>query len=313
MLIAQEIRGAIVDLQHHGHAAVCDAAGRLLWQHGDAHRVTFARSSTKPMQALVVQQTGALHRFGITQQKLAVICASHGGETMHTQAVAAILAKAGLNETCLQCGTHKPFSTNATYEKLTPLHNNCSGKHAGMLLAALAMDEPLHSYLDPAHPHQQRITRLIAELCGLPVEQIVMGLDGCGAPVHALPLANFAQGYARLPAAAPDIVQAMVAQPDMLCRPGSFTTELQRRFGDRLVCKVGASAYFAIALLDGSMGIALKIESGCMAVLPPVVLAILLQLGVITQAEAESLPQFYRPVLRNHKGEMVGYAQAMLS
>ncbi|MCL2446714.1 MAG: asparaginase [Oscillospiraceae bacterium] len=313
MLIAQEYRGAIVDLQHHGHVAVCDSSGRLLWQHGNAQRVTFARSSTKPMQAIAVQQTGALQCFGIKQAELAIMCASHGGEDMHTQAVRSIITRAGLDETHLQCGTHRPFSPHVEYEKLTPLQNNCSGKHAGMLLAALAMNEPLDSYLDPAHPHQQRITRVIAQLCDYPAEKIIMGLDGCGAPVHALPLVNFAQGYARLPAAAPDIVQAMIARPDMLCRPGGFTTELQRRFGDRLVCKIGASAYFAIGLLDGSMGIAVKIESGCMAVLPPVVLAILQRMGVISQAEAESLPQFYRPELRNHKGESVGHVEAVLS
>lgn len=312
MLIAQEVRGTIVDLQHHGHGAVCDAMGRLLWQHGDARRVTFARSSTKPMQALAVQQTGALQRFGVAQQELAVMCASHGGESMHTQAVHSMLNRAGLDETYLQCGTHKPFSPN-TVNQLTPLQNNCSGKHAGMLLAALAMDEPLQHYLDLTHPHQQRITRVIAELCDIPAAQITTGLDGCGAPVHALPLANFAQGYARLPAAAPDITAAMVAHPDMIDYPGGFTTELQRRFGDRLVCKVGASAYFAVGLLDDSMGIAVKIESGCAVVLPPVVLAILVQLGVITQAEAESLPMFYRPELHNHKGEVVGHMEAMLS
>ena len=301
-IIAHKRHGALVDLYHHGHIAVVDVNGVILRKFGDPRRVTYSRSSAKPMQAIAALECGV----DITPEELAVICASHGGEEIHVAAVRRILAKAGLDESALQCGVHKPFSPAANADNPLPVQNNCSGKHAGMLYAAKIMGESLHDYCLPSHPHQQRILRAIAEICDYPAEEIIIGCDGCGVPVHAMPLFKFAQGYARMARENSAIVRAMRAHPEMVDRPGGFTTELMRAFGDRLFCKVGADAFFAVGLLEHGIGIAIKIDDGCTHVIPPVVLETLVQLGVITQAEALALPQFRQLAHINHKGETIG-------
>jgi len=308
--IATKYHGPVADLRYRGHIAVADTAGNILWQLGDPQRMAYARSSAKPMQAVLAIESGAVDAFGITGQELAVICASHRGEDMHIQAVRSILDKAGLDESDLQCGMHLPFATGAAHrliargEAPSAVHNNCSGKHAGMLITAKHLGESLSDYYLPAHPLQKRITLLLAGLCGCPAGQIVTGLDGCGVPVHAMPLHQFAQGYAKF--SNQRIISAMTNYPEMVGGTGDFTSELMRSFGDRLLCKSGASAYFAIGLRRQGIGIAMKMEDGSAGVIPVAVLEILVQIGVITAEEALKLQRFREIIHRNHKEETIG-------
>jgi len=196
--------------------------------------VTYSRSSAKLMQAIPVAESGALEAYDITGKELALMCASHRGESFHTEAVLNILNKAGLDESYLQCGTHYPLALYAE-EKLkaegikpTPVHCNCSGKHAGTLIAAKAMGLDLSDYYMPSHYLQQRATEIIAEICDYPADKIILGLDGCGFPVHAMPIYKFAQGYAKM--SKPEILGEgiMLLDPKILCllAPESFTWKL---------------------------------------------------------------------------------------
>ena len=146
-LIAKKYHGDIVDLHYYGHIAVVDAGGKILWKLGDPNRVVYSRSAAKPMQAIPLVESGAVDEYGITEKELAVMCASHNAEDFHTEAVLSILKKAGLNESYLQCGTHYPLAAymenkfKAEGIAPTPIHNNCSGKHSSMLIAAKIQGE----------------------------------------------------------------------------------------------------------------------------------------------------------------------------
>ena len=132
-------RGNAVESRHRGSLAVVDADGGVLAALGDIDLPVFPRSAVKVLQALPLLESGAAARFGLTGAELALACASHNGEEPHARTAAAVLAKAGLDVTALECGTHWPLQDIATRalaaagQVPTALHNNCSGKHAGFV------------------------------------------------------------------------------------------------------------------------------------------------------------------------------------
>ncbi len=276
--LAYVTRGDIVESTHYGDVAVCNADGELLRQAGDAQRRCYFRSSGKPIQALTVVLSGAADRFEFTAQELAVCCASHYGSQIHTQTVAGILAKLGLDESALQCGVHPPADA-AERDRLaregkspSPLHNNCSGKHAGMLAAAIAMGASVDDYLALDHPVQRSILHNNSLLTGLPESEFIIGVDGCGAPTIGLPIAAVARAYARLtsPEGLPTevaeacrrICEAMAQAPEMVAGHGSFYTELLGEAGNQLTAKGGAEGLLACGLRDRGLGIAFKVSDG---------------------------------------------------
>ena len=241
-VLVNTYRGPLLDLIHTGHIAVVDHTGKLLYSAGDPEKVAYARSSAKLMQAMVAVECGAVDAYDFTQQELAQICASHNGEPLHVNTVRAALAKAGLDESYLQCGIHYPLLASLADEmkekgeKPVSVQNNCSGKHTGMLATVKHMNEDLDTYYKPEHPHQQRIINMIADVCQYPAEDIVVGLDGCGVPVHAMPLKDFAKGTARMAkpevlgeergAMAKRVVEAVMAYPANVSGTGKLDLKL---------------------------------------------------------------------------------------
>jgi len=315
-------RGGRMESSHSGHVAVVNSDGKLLYFIGDPYRITYARSSVKPIQAIPVVETGAADKFGLTEIDLAVICSSHNGEPQHTDRVLSILNKAKIGVEALQCGTHIPLAMNV-YEKmiregkeLTPLYNNCSGKHAGMILTAKHMGEPLEDYFTPNHPVQQRILKAISVIAEYQIDKIGIGKDGCGAPVHTLPLERLAYSFARL--ANPEILgneraiaidritTAMTDYPEMVGGTGRFCTDFMKAAKGRLFGKLGAESLYLIGDKKSGIGIAIKIEDGSYRALYPAALEVLKQLNMLTKEQIEQLMPYYMPRLKNARGEEVG-------
>ena len=166
--------GNIVESVHYGAAAVVDAYGRLIASYGDADTVSFLRSSSKPIQVLPLIEQGGAEIYQLSEKEIAVMCASHGGTLDHVQTVESIQEKMAINRDDLMCGSHFPHDEEARIEMqkmgslLTENHNNCSGKHTGMLALALLNEQPVTRIISiPAHPIQQMITETFAEMCGL--------------------------------------------------------------------------------------------------------------------------------------------------
>src|SRR5918911_1504987 len=137
--LVEVTRGSITESRHRGHIVAVDGDGQIVSHLGAPHNVTFLRSSSKPHQAIPLVASGAADHFGFTEKEVAIACASHNGETIHTETVAGLLRKIGLEEGALKCGAHEPYSAEAARRlrergvEPTALHNNCSGKHTGML------------------------------------------------------------------------------------------------------------------------------------------------------------------------------------
>jgi L-asparaginase II len=327
-------RGAIVESRHRGHVAVVDGDGKLVARLGEPETVTYLRSSGKPFQALPLVATGAADRFGFTPREIAIACGSHSGEPVHEETVAAMLEKIGLDESALKCGTHEPFSAEATAElrrrgeKPRVLQNNCSGKHAGMLALALHLGAPTQTYDEPDNPVQQAILRGVSQFSGVPETEIARGTDGCGVPVFGLPVRAMALMYARLVApgenfddstraACARIVAAMTSAPEMVGGTRErLDTEMMRVTRGRIISKIGAEGVYTVGVLPCEMyprglGLALKIEDGeDRRARPPVVIEALRQLGALDAEARAELEPYASFTVRNHRGEAVGAVRA---
>lgn len=321
-VVARTYRGNIRDLEHHGRIAVVDSHGNLLCHWGDPFAITFARSGAKPFQAVALCESGALEAYGITERELAVICASHNGQPDHVELVKRILEKGGLTPAHLLCGDAYPIFEADRRDMIRggmppdPLHCDCSGKHAGMLLTAKFHGEDLTAYPDPSSPTQQRINAVICDICSCGLEDLRFAVDGCGVPVHALPMVKLAQGYARMSkpevlgeargAAVRRVTQAMTAYPFEVAGTGRLCTGLMRFFGDRMFCKSGAASFYGIGLKDQGIGIAVKLEDGCSEFMPGVVLRVLSSLHIISPREAEQMGEYWDVNIYNHHHQVVG-------
>jgi L-asparaginase II len=241
---------------------------------------------------------------------------------MHTETVLGILAKLGQDQALLQCGVHMPYHAETTKamleagEKPTSLHSNCSGKHSGMLTLVTHMGYDPANYIDLEHPLQQTILDYIATLTGYPRENIAIGIDGCGVPVHGLPLYNMSLAYARMarpegtePARADAcrrITQAMMAHPEMVGGTDRFCTDLMRVTKGKLFGKAGASGVYSVGIIDEGIGITVKCEDGIGRGRDPVVVEILHQLGYLDEQQLQALEKYHRPKNINHRKEKCG-------
>ncbi|MEO8379337.1 MAG: asparaginase [Acidobacteriota bacterium] len=333
-------RGTQLESVHRGSIAVVDARGTLLAFAGDPGLRTCLRSAAKPFQAIPLLEYGGVAEFDLTAEEIALTCASHGGEPVHVAAAAALLRKGELDEEDLLCGAHYPYDEKAAAdlrasgEPPSPLHNNCSGKHAGMLLAAQVMDVPAARYIDHDHPLQILMRSTLADFAGLEPEEIPLAIDGCGAPAFFLTLYRAARAYARLMAARDDdrygesashVVEAMTTFPHYVAGHWSMTTPLMAAFGGDLLAKEGAEGFYSMALTpelsseltgrlrladDAAVGIALKIDDGSMERgRNPVILRVLELLGIDLDARPP-LERFRNGALYNYSGTHVGEVRA---
>ncbi len=318
-------RGGRVESEHRGAIAVVDATGQLLAHIGDVELTSYLRSSAKPFQLLPLVESGAADRFGFTDRELAVIAGSHSGEPRHVEAVQSILNKIGLSEGALQCGAHVPFNPEAAkalraaQREPTSLHNNCSGKHAGMLAQAIDRGLSTHDYLDPQHPVQVTIRQRLADLAGLAFDEVGVGIDGCSVPCFAVPLKSAARAFAQL-ANAKDNALARVARvmahyPEMVAGEGRLDTDLMRATNRTLFSKGGAEGFHGIGVFarDGqrAFGIAWKIGDGDgKRGGHPAVIEALRQLGVLDAAALAQLKSYHSWSVTNHRGLEVGEVRA---
>jgi L-asparaginase II len=310
-------RGELVESVHRGRLAVFDPRGDELEARGDPEAYVYVRSSAKPFQALPLVLSGAADAFGLTDEELAVACASHNAEEPHLAAVGSILEKAGLSADDLQSGAHLPMYEPVADELVCrgeeprPIHGNCSGKHAGMLAVCVHEGHETLDYREPGHPLQRRILGLIAEVCGVEEDEVLVAGDDCGVPAFALPLRSFATGLARIATgeelpdqvaeAALRIRDAMRSHPFMVGGTGRFDTELME--STRLLVKGGAEAVLAVGDPDG-WGMALKISDGSHRAVRPAALAALDHMGVrVGDGEA---------VMRGLHGETVGEIRPLI-
>jgi L-asparaginase II len=319
-------RGAVLESRHRVHVAVVDADGGLRAWAGDADLVTFFRSAAKPFQALPLVADGAMDRLGITLEELALCCGSHSGEPRHVEVATGLLRKVGVDSETLACGPHAPLHAAARRDLaeagLEPMriHNNCSGKHAGMIALSRAHGWNHEGYQRAEHPVQQRLLSEICRWVGMPAEAMALGVDGCGVVCYGLPLRQMALAYAALARAArigerepTYVVGAMVNYPEMVAGEDRLCTVLMERAHGRLFAKLGAEGLYCVGVPGAELGIALKVEDGSTRAVAPAVLAVLRQLDLISEDDLGALWRKAYPDITNTRGEVVGQIRPNLT
>lgn len=330
-------RGSITESRHRGHIVAVEPNGNIVASLGAPHNVTFLRSSAKPFQALPLLLTGAADRFGFTDREVALACASHNGEPIHTELAASMLKKIGLGPEALKCGVHEPYSAEAAAELRARgeapnvLHNNCSGKHAGMLAVALHIGAPIENYESPESPVQKAIADVVAKFSDVPVTDMAVGIDGCSAPIFGITMKAMALAYARLVAppasfdqktrdACERVVRVMTTYPEVIGGTSQrLDTEIMRAARGRVVSKVGADGVYTAGIKPceewpNGLGLALKIEDGDDKLArPPVVIESLRQLGVLHDESLEAVAKYAFFPVTNRRGDVVGEITASFS
>ena len=318
-------RNGTIESVHHGAVAVVDHSGKLLYRVGDPNFVTFLRSSAKPLQALVVVESGAAEAFGFIQHEIAIIAGSHNGEKKHVRVVRSILKKIGLRKGSLQCGTHVPHYYTALgitppKKRFSCLQHNCSGKHAGMLAVCVYEGWSLKNYLDPRHRVQKLILKKFSQLCEYPLRKIKVAIEGCGAPTFGLPLKNMAIGFSKLKSfRARDkltsqslqvVADSMWKYPEMISGRGRLDYELAIASKRNILTKAGAEALHCAVILDKGYGLAIKILDGSRRALAPTSIEVYRQLGVLNKRQLKELGDFVSPSIYDHQRKKVGFLKA---
>jgi L-asparaginase II len=319
------LRGGLVESIHDVYLAVATADARVVARAGRLEAPVLARSAIKPFQALPLVLDGAADRLGLTDRELALCCASHSGEPEHVDVARSILARAGVGEEMLACGPHPPMSRAAAAALreagVEPgrVHNNCSGKHAGMLALARAHGWATGGYHEAGHPVQRRVLAEMARWGRVPEEEIGTAVDGCGVVAFGLPLTAMAAAMARLVAAAGQgepgparIVGAMAGHPFLVGGSGRLCTRLIEVTNGRVLAKVGAEGVYAAADRGRQVGLAVKARDGARRAAEVALLAVLEALDLITSEELEALARWARPEVRNTRYEVVGEVRAVV-
>ncbi len=316
-IVAEVTRGSIVESRHRGAYAVCDATGKILLSAGDVETPIFPRSAVKAFQCLPVIESGAAAAFGFNDEEIALCCASHNGEAEHVRVARSMLSKAGISEICYECGAHWPSHRQATYDLVRAgegpkdVHNNCSGKHAGMLALAKQLGVDSHNYVKPHHPVQQAIAKTIERLCDVDLSAAPIGVDGCSVPTWAMPLKNAALGFARLNSseAGSRIIKAAFAHPFMIAGTGKFDTHIMQAI-PRLFIKYGAEGVYCGSIAHAGLGFAVKVDDGAPRAVEVATAAILAKLDVWTADEIAHLKSFQHEALSNWNKIEVGVVRA---
>lgn len=336
-VLAEALRGGIVESFHRGAVAVVDADGAVHTALGDIDRPIFPRSAVKLLQALPLVASGAAERFGLSDEELALACASHGGEPRHAAAAASILAKAGVDVAALECGAHWPYNDAALKAMAaaggqpSALNNNCSGKHAGFVCLGCLMAGQagrdgdrrafLRGYVKPDHPVMREVTAALQAATGFDLGQTAVGTDGCSIPTYAIPLRHLAHAFARVAtgtglspayaAAAARLRQAVFRAPYMVAGTGRFDSRVMERLGEQVCCKVGAEGVYCAALPTLGLGVAVKMDDGNTARACEVVMAALIErLLPLAEVDAAFLRACSDAPIVNWNGIEVGRLRA---
>ena len=327
-------RGAITESRHRGHIVVVEPDGNVVASLGAPETVTFLRSSAKPLQALPLLVSGAAEKFGFTDKEIALACASHNGESIHTEVAASMLEKIGLGPDAMRCGVHEPYSLEVAAklrqlgQSPNVLQNNCSGKHAGMLAVAKHLGAPIENYESPENPVQKAIADVVSQFSGVAVTDMAVAIDGCAAPIFGITMKAMALAYARLVSpphsfekatrdACERIVRVMSSYPELIGGTSDrLDTEIMKAAPGLLISKVGAEGVYTAGIKPSEawprgLGLALKIEDGDdKRARPTVVIESLRQLGVLKDESLEAVARYAFFPVRNSRGDLVGEIRA---
>ncbi|MDZ4668299.1 MAG: asparaginase, partial [bacterium] len=321
-ILVEIYRGGILESFHRGAVCVVNKHGEVVFSLGDSMQNCYPRSAMKFVQALPLIELGGIARFGLNQEEIAVMCGSHNGERSHLSVVQSILEKIGLTQSDLGCGAQYPSSKKdanelvRTERKPSALHNNCSGKHAGMLALCVLLGHDIEDYLNPNHPIQTLILNYVEEMYAYPKTKMVCALDGCTAPIYSIPVYNQAICFKNL--ADPShfserrqdacklVVEAITAYPYMVAGSKRYCTDMMQVTAPQVIGKTGAEGIFCMSFTEQKLGVCIKIDDGKMLPQYNVAQALLEASGLFREDQMRKLHGYATEELRNLNNLVTG-------
>lgn len=321
-VLVREYRADLLECVHSGHIAIVGEGGELKGYAGDPRFTSFTRSAAKPLQAIPGVRGGIVEHYGFTPAEVALMTASHRGESYHVDALESISSKVGIEENNMICVTSYPLDYSSREHAIRgagkrKFYHNCAGKHMGILSYSKLKGLPLEEYSNPEQTIQREIIDTIAYMAGVSPESIGLGTDGCGLPVFALPLTALATAYLKL--ANPDLIgdeptrkavttitSAMNAHPEMVSGFGRLDSILLE--DDNIIAKGGFKGVYCFGLRRERLGIAFKILDGSEEEWGLIVQSILNQIGYSQKNTMEKLRSAFSGGIYNDAGTRVGHA-----
>ena len=279
-VLAKVTRGGVIESLHLGHLIVLNSDGTTYLSKGSPELAFYPRSAVKSLQASAMLKAG----LTVSDEELAIICASHSGNQIHIDLVTKMLEKRNIPLSSMQNSRDKPLGEK---EKIswgdkpgTQLTQNCSGKHAGMLITCQQNGWDLGTYLEMSHPLQIAIKNEIELLAGEKVSTSTF--DGCGAPLFAISLIGLAKTFSTLVKSKDpvykQIVTACTMYPELVAGEGRLTTRMMRAIPG-LFMKEGAEGIQVCALSDGRV-IAIKVIDGSWRPVAPIIMEVFKRWGI---------------------------------
>lgn len=314
--LVEVIRNSIVEREHYGLVCIIDSKLGVAYQIGNIDSYQFfMHSSFKPFQAIPILTSGANKKFDFSTKELAICCASHSGTKIHTKLVESVLNKIGLDSTYLQCGIHSPIDTEEQNflikNELKPnvLHNNCSGKHAGMLAVCVKNGWNINAYTNENHPLQKEIFEHTKNLCNLKNDAI-LGFDGCGTPLWAMSLKEMCVGFLNLFTNKDykPILDAFIKNPFIIGGKNRQDSHIIEASSGNLIAKVGAEGLCLVANIKINQVLGVKIADGNMNARAFVLIEMLKKLGWLNENDINSplIQEIYTPIIKTNLGKTVG-------
>jgi len=311
--LAVLVRNDFIESRHAGSVVVVNPQGNVIFSKGDPSALVFPRSAMKLFQAMGIFSTG----ITLSPEHTALATSSHTGSAAHVEMVREVLSLGGFTEADLRCATEWPVNKEMLKQvykadgSALPIYHCCSGKHAAMLLACQAEGWPTDNYTDPGHPLQLRIREAVEYLTGETVT--ATAVDGCGAPVHAMPLVALARGVAKMRSAnesapmniassAQKLFSSMLEHPWVVGDHAEPDTLIMEELG--FAAKSGYEGVFLVSTPDGTT-VTTKILDGNLRTAPIVALQALVRAGALEQSALDALiPRLHTEVYGG--GKVVG-------
>lgn len=319
-LKVEVFRGPLVECVHEVMFVVADERGQNVHFAGNYDYVVYPRSSVKMLQAIPFLESGACQKFGLDDRMVALACSSHRGEKVHVDLVQEWFKKINLTERALRCGAAWPANEIAQHDVIkkglgpSPIYNNCSGKHLGMLSGCLAYGDPIEEYQSYDHPYQDRIRKLMSLVTKQPHDKLPWGIDGCGMPTYAIPLTSLAHAMQRFIAGAKSqtrnsyqtVVDACRAHPVLVSGANDFVSQVNEVTKGQIVIKSGAEGVYTGMIFPRGFTFALKVQDGSTRAAAPVIMQILRECDALKEHELKALQPWVSPELKNGRNEKVG-------
>ena len=325
-ILVEVYRANVLESFHRGAICVVNENNEIIFSKGNVEQICYPRSAMKFIQVLPLIVLGGIEKFGFTLQEIAIMCGSHNAEKEHLTVVESILSKIGLHKNDLYCGPQYPSSKRDSDQlirdnkKPEHIHNNCSGKHAGMLALCQLINAPIHDYINPDHAIQQLILEYVEKIYEYPKEKMVTALDGCSAPIYSIPVLNQSIAFKNLVSnhyeekltnACKIVMEAVSKYPFMVAGSKRYCTDMMQITAPQIIGKTGAEGIFCMSLPEQKLGVCIKIDDGKMLPQYNVAQAFVEATGLFSHETLKPLHHYLQEPLINFNKFTVGEIKAV--